>query len=120
MTSRTVSFEKTLSGMLTSLERDLFLPIIKEVKEKNERERRKGYAERVIRGGYENYRELLDEERDLYRELGLLRGNPSNDYFSTDILENTILREIRDNMDVQVQVLESIRRNLRKLGSLRV
>ena len=72
MTSKTVSFEETLNGMLTSVERDLLLPIIREVKEKNEREGRKRYAEKIIQEEHENYRELLDEERNLYRELGLL------------------------------------------------
>ena len=118
MTSKTASFEETLNGMLTPVERDLLLPIIKEVKEKNEREGRIRYAESIIQEEHENYRELLDEERNLYRELGLLRVKPSDDYFSTDILEDTILQEIRENTDVQVQVLENIRRNLRELESL--
>ena len=90
MTSKTTRFEGVLNGMLTPAERDLLLPTIKEVKERNERKRRERYAEETIQGERENYRELLDEERDLYRELGLLRWKPYNDYFSTDILEDTI------------------------------
>ena len=106
MTSGTAGFEETLNGMLTSVERDLLLPIIEEVKERNEREGRKRYAGKIIQEEHGNYRELLNEERNLYRELALLRGKPSDDYSFTDILENTILQEIRENMDVQVQVLK--------------
>ena len=119
MTSKTASFEESLNRMLTSVERDLLIPIIEEVKEKNERKGRESYAEKTIQGEHENYRELFDEERNLYRELGLLRGKPSDDYFSIDILENVILQEIRESTDVQVQVLKNIRRNLRELESLR-
>ena len=120
MTSKLRSFEETLSERLTPVERELLLPLVKGVRERGEREKGKRYVEETILEERENYCELLGEERNLYKELGLLQGKPtsSDDYFSTDILEDTILQKIHENMNVQIQVLENIRRNLRELESL--
>ena len=60
----------------------------------------------------EDYLELLNEERTLYRELGSLRERP-DEYFK-EVTRGT-LQEIWENTDVQVQVLESIRREQAKL-----
>ena len=81
-----------------------------------EEERR--YVEESIRLDREDYRELLDEERTLYRELGSLRErldrDGDNEYLKEVIIGT--LREIWENADVQVQVLlESIGRKQAKL-----
>ena len=81
-------------------------------------EEERKYVEESIRLDCEDYRELLDEERTLYRELGSLRErldrDGDNEYLKEVIIGT--LREIWENADVQVQVLlESIGRKQAKL-----
>ena len=79
-------------------------------------EKRK-YVEESMRLDREDYRDLLDKERTLYRELGSLRErldrDGDNEYFKEVIIGT--LRQISENADVQVRALESIRRKQAKL-----
>ena len=75
------------------------------------------YVEESARLDREDYRELLDEERTLHKELGSLRKRleeNGSDEFLKEVIVGT-LREISENTDVQVQVLERIRRKQAKL-----
>ena len=79
---------------------------------------KKEYAKEMMRLDIEDYRDLLHEERELYKELIVARkkleeGNVDDEYFM-DLIAG-IRHEISKNADVQVEVLANIRRNLKKL-----
>ena len=91
--------------------------ILEQLRKKRILEEEKKYVEKSIRLDREDYRELLDEERTLHKELGSLRerlDENGSDEFLKEVIVGT-LREISENADVQVQVLESIRRKQAKL-----
>ena len=79
---------------------------------------RKEYVKESIRLDIEGYRNLLSEERRLYRELSMARKrlevNANDEYFK-DLIAG-ICYEISENSDVQIQVLDNIRRNQTKLS----
>ena len=86
--------------------------ILEQLRKKRILEEEKKYVEKSIRLDREDYRELLDEERTLHKELGSLRkrlDENGSDEFLKEVIVGT-LREISENADVQVQVLESIHR----------
>ena len=104
---------KKMSSM-NRTERGIWFKIKKEVEE----ERRREYVEKCIRVDCEDYRDLfLNEERELYRELDLKRKRVEdnmNDEFLKMIIEG-ILQEISENTNVEINVLENIRKNQAKL-----
>ena len=91
--------------------------ILERLRRKRVLEDGRKYVEESIRLDRESYRELLDEERALHKELGSLRkrlDEDGGDEFLKEVIVGT-LRGISENVDVQVQVLESIRRKQAKL-----
>ena len=71
----TVNFERTLDNILTQEEKDL----LHETRMNVEREAKKRwqveYLKESISLDIEDYRDLLNEERELYRELSMTRKN---------------------------------------------
>ena len=91
--------------------------IIERLRKNRILEEERKYVEESIRMDREDYRELLDEERTLHKELGSLQKRLEENG-SDELLKEMIvstLREIYENADVQVQVLESICRIQAKL-----
>ena len=76
--------------------------ILERLRKKRILEEEKKYVEESIRLDREDYCELLDDERTLYRELGLLRekrdGNGDDEY-PKEVIRGT-LQEIWKNADV--------------------
>ena len=83
---------------------------------------KKEYAKEMICLDIEDYRDLLHEERGLYKELIVARkkleeGNVNDEYFM-DLIAG-ICHEISKNADVQIEVLANIRGNLKKIEKLK-
>ena len=87
--------------------------IIKSIREEAMKEEARKYTEESIRLDNEDYREILDEERRLYRLLYLERKRLEESV--NDEFVEIILQEISENTVVQVRLLENIRMNLAKL-----
>ena len=91
--------------------------ILERLRKKRILEEERKYVEESIRLDREDYIELLDEERTLHKELETLRkrlDKNGRDEFLKEVIVGT-LREISENADTQVQVLESIRGKQAKL-----
>ena len=114
----TVNFEKTPDNILTREEKDLLRGITMNVKREAEEKKRVEYLKESIRVDIEAYRDLLNEERELYRELSMtlkkLEENVNDDEYLMDLIEG-IRYVISKNVDVQIEVLDNIRRNQTKL-----
>ena len=87
--------------------------IIKSIREEAMKEEARKYTEESIRLDNEDYREILDEERRLYRFLYLERKRLEESV--NDEFVEIILQEISENTVVQVRLRENIRMNLAKL-----
>ena len=73
------------------------------------------YVKESIRLDTEGYRDLVNEESNLYRELSMTREKLEenvNDEYLMDLIAG-IRHVISKNMDVQIQILANIRRNLK-------
>ena len=82
---------------------------------------RKEYVKESIRLDIEAYRDLLNEERELYRELSMTRERleeNANDEYLKDLIRG-ICCVISKNVDVQIEVLDNIRRNQDKIQKSR-
>ena len=75
------------------------------------------YLKESISLDIEDYRDLLNEEREFYRELSMTRKKleeNANDGYLKDLIED-IRYVIPKNVNVQIGVLDNIRNNQAKL-----
>lgn len=115
-----MNFEKVLNNMLTHEERGLLDEIRIELRREVEERERVEYLKGSIRLDIEGYRDLLNEERGLCRELSMTRGKleeGANDEYLMGLIEG-IRHEISENTGVQIVVLANIHKNLRKLKKI--
>ena len=105
-----MNFEKELDNILRQRERELLRDIRVEI----EKERRIEYYKKNNRQEIENYRDLVNEERELHRELKIVRERQEEGFTKEALIEG-IRNEILENFNVQLDVLANIRRNQSKL-----
>ena len=112
-----MNFGKTLDDMLTHEERELLDEIMVDVRRKAEERRHVEYYKKSICIDTEDYRDLVNEESNLYRELCIAREKlerNANDEHLMDLIVN-ICHEISENVDAQIRILVNIRKNQAKL-----